>query len=97
MKTDSFHVFQKLVEQLASLHQKAVTELTPQVQEIIASKSQDVTRIERTLDLLLDSACINEGLELLRDLCRYYWEIDAASTAIYINGYREMWDDDSLS
>lgn len=92
MKTDSFPAFKELAEKIASLQLQAVIELTPQVQDIIASGSQDIVRIERTLDLLLDSACTDEGLLLFKILCRHYWEIDTVSTAGYINAYREIWD-----
>lgn len=92
MKTDSFPAFKELAEKIASLQLQAVTELTPQVQDIIASGSQDVARIERTLGLLLDSACTDEDLALFKTLCRHYWEIDVVSIAGYINAYREIWD-----
>ena len=48
--------------------------------------------IERTLDYLLDHACIPQGLALFKSLCRHYWEINPQATASYINAYREMWD-----
>ena len=50
--------------------------------------------IERTLDHLLDHACIPQGLALFKSLCRHYWEINPQATASYINIYREMWDSD---
>lgn len=68
MTLESLSALRGLAEKLVSLHQQAVIALAPQVQDIIASNSQDVVHIEQTLDLLLDSACTTEGLELLKTL-----------------------------
>jgi len=75
-----------------ALRQQAVETCAPTVREIIASRSRDARLIERTLDHLLDHACIPKGLALFKSLCRYYWELNPQATASYINAYREMWD-----
>lgn len=77
---------------LQALHQQAVEALAPTVQSILRSDSPDAPRIERTLDQLLNHACIPKGLALFKALCRHYWQLDPQATASYINAYREMWD-----
>jgi hypothetical protein len=82
-----------VIAPLQALHQQAIEALTPNVRDIIESNSRDVRLIERTLDHLLDHACIPRGLAVFKSLCRYYWAIDPHATASYIYAYREMWDD----
>jgi hypothetical protein len=65
------------------------------VDEIVDGGSVDVHLIETMLDGLLGFAGSDEGLRLYRRLCRYFWDLDPAATASYIEAYREMWDDDS--
>ena len=62
------------------------------VSDIISRKSNDRMEIERILDLLLDLCFLEDFVELFGKLCRYYWDIDPAATARYINYYREEWD-----
>jgi len=64
----------------------------PIVQNIIQRRSRDVQEIEQALDRVLDCACIPEGLELFKHLCRYYYSINPTATAHYVFTYREMWD-----
>jgi hypothetical protein len=33
-------------------------------------------------------------LEMYKQLCRHYWDIDPEATAYYVNAYREYWDSD---
>jgi hypothetical protein len=77
---------------LQALHQQAVETHAPIVREILRNGSRDARLIERTLDHLLDHACIPQGLALFNSLCRYYWNLDPQATASYITAYREMWD-----
>jgi hypothetical protein len=83
-----------VIAPLQALHQQAIEALTPNVHDIIESNSRDARLIERTLDHLLDHACIPQGLVVFKSLCRYYWAIDPHATASYIYAYREMWDDE---
>lgn len=78
--------------QLQALHQQAIEALAPTVKAILRSGSRDAWWIERTLDQLLNHACIPEGLALFKALCRHYWPLDRQATASYVNTYREMWD-----
>jgi len=77
---------------LQTLHQQAIESLVPTVREILQNRSRDTRLIERTLDHLLDHACIPQGLAAYKSLCRHYWQINPHATASYISAYREMWD-----
>jgi hypothetical protein len=83
-----------IIAPLHALHRQAVEVHAPAVREILRSRSRDTRLIERTLDHLLDHACIPQGLTLFKSLCRHYWDINPQATANYINAYREMWDSD---
>jgi hypothetical protein len=82
-----------LVTSLNDLHRQMILAYTPIVQGIIESGSQDVHEIEHTLDHLLTCAGHPEGLLLFKSLCRYYYGIDPAATAQYVNFYREWYED----
>ena len=77
---------------LKALSQRAANEYAPIVEHIIRTRSQDVADIERTLDGLLGFCDYEPALRQYRKLCRYYWDLNPANTARYINAYREMWD-----
>src|ERR1700728_4289736 len=81
-----------LAESISALARRAVTEYTPVVDAIVRSRSQDVHRIEHTLDGLLDFCFDAEALVLFKKLCRHYYFIDAAAAAHYVYAYRDMWD-----
>jgi hypothetical protein len=81
-----------LAENLRGLQELGVAQYTPVVERIISTRSRDTHHIQHTLDHLLDFACHPAGLVLYKALCRYYYTIDPAATADYINYYREMWD-----
>ena len=82
---------------LQALHQQAVEALAPTVQEIGRNGSRNAQLIERTLDQLLNHACMPKGLALFKALCRHYWQLDPQATTCYVNAYREMWDGDDKS
>jgi hypothetical protein len=79
---------------LQALQDQALEALVPTVQEILRGGSRDAQWIERTLDQLLNLACMGEGLILFKTLCRHYRAIDPQATASYIHLYRKMWDGD---
>lgn len=89
---DLLHTLSKAIAPLQALQQHAVDTLAPTVQEIVRSRSRDAHWIERTLDQLLNHACVPKGLALFRTLCRHYWPLDPQAAASYIHAYREMWD-----
>lgn len=94
---DLLYELKKPMAELQTLHQQAIEALAPSVQDMVRSGNQDVQRIERTLDQLLNHACMPKGLALFKNLCRHYWTLDPQATASYVNAYREMWDGDDLN
>ena len=90
-----FDSIRTLAASLQELHRQMVKSSEPIVQSIIQSRSRDVQEIEQTLDRLLDCACVPEGLNLFKALCRYYYNINPAATASYVHAYREMWDNEA--
>ena len=86
------HDLKGLAENLRGLQEMGVAQYTPVVENIIVTRSRDARHIQHTLDHLLDFACHPAGLVLYKSLCRYYFTIDQAATADYVNYYREMWD-----
>jgi len=90
-----FTEIRALASTIHDLHQQKAVAYAPIVDDIIRSRSCDVTEIERTLDHLLDCACIPEGLDLFKALCRYYFTLNSSATADYVNAYREMWDNET--
>ena len=93
-RNSSFESIMEIARSIQSLNQKALRAYTPVVQDLLHSRSRDVSQIEHTLDGLLDFCGYDPVLQLYKKLCRYYWDIDPAATASYINAYREMWDSD---
>jgi hypothetical protein len=94
---DSGSLFESIMEiakSIQSLNQKALRAYTPVVEDLLRSRSRDVSQIEHTLDGLLDFCGYDPVLQLYKKLCRHYWDIDPAATASYVNFYREMWDSD---
>ena len=91
------HALSNAIAPLQTLHQQAVETLAPTVQEIVCNGSRNARLIERTLDQLLNHACMPKGLALFKALCRHYWQLDPQATASYVNSYREMWDSDDKS
>ncbi len=65
-----------------------------EVEDILQSGCCDPRRIEHVLDGILDFCSDDSMLRLFKKLCRYYYQIDPAATASYVNFYREMWDEE---
>ena len=83
-----------LARDLRDLQQQAVQQYKPVVDDILRTGSHDIRHIEHTLDGLLDFCGHEPVLEMYKQVCRHYWDIDPAATAHYINAYREYWDRD---
>jgi hypothetical protein len=77
---------------LRGIQERGIAQYTPIVDQIISTRNRDAHHIQLTLDYLLDFACYPAGLALYKKLCRYYYTLDPAATADYVNYYREMWD-----
>jgi len=91
---DMLRGIKAIAEGLRGIQELGVAQYTPIVDQIIATRSRDACHIQHTLDYLLDFACHPAGLALYKKLCRYYYTLDPAATADYVNYYREMWDTD---
>ncbi len=90
--------FDRIKSLAASIHEQQLQmakSYAPIVPNIIQRRTPDVQEIEQALDCVLDCACIPEGLELFKHLCRYYYSINPAATAHYVFAYREMWDNEA--
>ena len=83
-----------LLLELDDLQQRAALQYKPVVDDILRTGSKDIRHIENTLDHLLDFCGFEPVLDLYKQLCRHYWDIDPEATAYYINSYREYWDSD---
>jgi len=96
MSTDeaTFKAIISLARGLRDLQQQAAQQYKPMVDGILLTRSRDIQHIEHTLDRLLDFCGHEPVLEMYKQLCRHYWNIDPAATAYYIKAYREYWDSD---
>jgi hypothetical protein len=83
-----------LAQGVQDLQQRAARQYRPVVDRILCTGSRDIQHIEHTLDGLLDFCGHAPVLDMYKQLCRHYWDIDPAATAYYINAYREYWDSD---
>lgn len=90
MLNDEIIAMPQNIKVLAS---QALTGYSPEVNAIIDSGCKDKHRIEKILDGMLDFCWDKKMLELYRKLCRYFYDIDARSTAGYVHAYRDMWDE----
>jgi hypothetical protein len=89
---DMLRGIKAIAEGLRGIQELGVAQYTPVVDQIIATRSRDARHIRLMLDHLLDFACHPAGLALYKKLSRYYYTLDPAATANYVNYYREMWD-----
>ena len=87
--TDELHA---LAGQMVALFRRAVPLAKAEVDAIIHGGEQDTQRIEHQLDHMLGLCCDPDMLVVFKRLCRYYYGIDTAAAAGYVQAYREMWD-----
>ncbi len=83
-----------LARRVFALHKQAAQQYRPVVDDILRTDCRDAKHIERTLDGLLDFCGYEPVLMLYKQLCRHYWPIDPAATALYVEAYREQWGSD---
>jgi hypothetical protein len=86
----------KITENYQNITSQAFNEFKIITDNIINSQITDVKQIELTLNYMLDFCYDERMLQLYKELCRYYWDINPQATADYINYYREMWDSDDV-
>ena len=91
---DAMQAIRTLAGSMRDLQRQAAQQYLPVVDDILRTRSRDTQHIEHTLDRLLDFCGHEPVLQLYKELCRHYWDIDPAATADYINAYREYWDSD---
>jgi hypothetical protein len=94
-RVPEFQAIRELATSVNALHKQMAAVCAPIVREMIRSRLHDQQEIERMLDSLLDCACIPDGLELFRSLCRYYFSITPVATADYVHAYRDLWDSEN--
>ena len=95
MSDDAIQAIRTLAGSMRDLQRRAAQQYKPVVDDILHTRSRDVRHIEHTLDRLLDFCGHEPVLEMYKQLCRHYWNIDPAATVYYINAYREYWDSDA--
>ena len=83
----------QIAEQIVRLHQKAYEIYLPLVEDV-CSRSVSEDELSHLLDYLLDFACDEEILGLYKRVCRRYLHIYPSCVKLYIEAYREMWEDD---
>jgi hypothetical protein len=83
-----------LAHSVRDLERRAAQQYRLVVDDILNSNSRDVEHIEHTLDGLLDFCGHEPVVQMYRQLCRHYWLIDPATTALYVDTYRQQWDSD---
>ena len=94
MSDDDMQAIRTLAGSMWDLQRQAAQAYLPVVDDILRTRSRDTQAIEHTLDGLLDFCGHEPVLRLYKKLCRHYWAIDPATTADYVNAYREYWDSD---
>jgi hypothetical protein len=95
MSDEAMQAIRTLAGSMRNLQRQSEQQYKPVVGDILRTRSSDTRHIEHTLDGLLDFCGHEPALQLYKQLCRYYWDIDPAATADYINAYREYWDSDA--
>ena len=85
---------QALAENMEAVQEMGVAQYRPIVASLIAQRCREVCQIEQTLDRLLDYAAHPSGLALFKGLCRYYYTIDPAAAAEYVQIYFKVWGDE---
>ena len=91
---DAMQAICTLAASMRDLQRQAAQQYLPVVDEILRTRSGDLRLIEHTLGGLLDFCGYEPVLRMYKKRFRYYWDIDPAATAYYINAYREYWDSD---
>ena len=82
----------QLAGQMVALFRQAVAVAKAEVDAIIQSGECGSQRIELQLDYMLGLCFDPAMLMVFKRLCRYYYGIDPAAAAGYVQAYREMWD-----
>lgn len=83
----------QIAEQIVQLHQKAYEVYLPLVEDV-CSRTVLEDELSYLLDYLLDFACDEKILKLFKRVCRKYLYIYPSCIKLYVEAYREMWEDE---
>ena len=83
----------QIAEQIVEIHQKAYEVYLPLVDDV-CSRTVSEAELSHLLDYLLDFACIEKILELYKKVCRRYLYIYPSCIKLYVEAYREMWEEE---
>ena len=83
-----------LAEQINEMNRVGTALLKPEIDSVIRNKITDERTVEHLLDQLLTYSACDEGLAHFKRLLRYYYPINPHCVAVYVEFYREMYDDD---
>lgn len=83
----------QIAEQIVQIHQKAYEVYLPLIEDV-RSKTVSEDELSYLLDYLLDFACNEKILGLYKRVCRRYLYIYPGCIKLYIEAYREMWEDE---
>jgi len=87
----------QIAEQMQTLAKRAVLEYKRDFDDIIKSECRDISRIEHTLDGMLDFCFDKNMIELFRKTCRYYYDIDQLAALAHVCAYCDIWDPEEKS
>jgi hypothetical protein len=82
------------ITQIHQLAEQAIPVLTNETNDIIQNKTNYKLYIENYLDRLLDFSFHPKALNLFKQLCRYYLNIDPVATRRYVYFYKDMYEND---
>ena len=84
----------QIAEQMDQLHQKAYEAYLPLIEDV-CNRTASEDELSHLLDYLLDFACDEKMLELLKKVCRRYLYVYPDCIKFYIEAYREMWGEET--
>jgi len=95
---DDFSTIKAIIAEHQKLIKTALIPLASEVDSLMQHSVTDDNRIGALLDRLLDYAGFCEdGLNLFKRLCRYYYGINPQAASEYVLAYKDMYDDESDS
>ncbi len=82
----------QIAEQIVEIHSKAYEVYLPLVEDV-CSRTVSEAELSHLLDYLLDFACNEKILVLYKKVCRRYLYVYPGYIKLYIEAYREMWEE----
>lgn len=83
----------QIAEKISKLYQEAYGVYLPLVEDV-CSRIVSEDELSHLLDYLLDFACDEKILKLYKMVCRRYLYIYPSCIKLYIEAYREMWENE---